>query len=152
MLNCTFALNNAPLSTLHCGAMKFPAFSGIGRHVNRRMSACLADAGPIPPGEYYIFDRQSGGLPGPLRDAINGRHTWFALYAIDEKIDDEMMCNEIRRGRFRLHPKGPLGVSTECIVIDSRMDFMRLRGMLKNAPQHDVPGTTLKAYGRVWVK
>lgn len=36
-----------------------------------------------------MLDRQSGGKLGWLYDLFNGRDDWFALYAIDENIDDE---------------------------------------------------------------
>jgi len=104
------------MSTFKCGSTSFPAFSGLGEHVNRRASACILNTGPIPPGEYYIIDRQSGGLLGPLRDLFTGRDQWFALYAIDDKIDDEVFCDKVKRGLFRLHPRGPFGRSEGCIL------------------------------------
>ncbi|WP_263769461.1 DUF2778 domain-containing protein [Propionivibrio soli] len=140
------------MSALQCGASSFPAFSGLGGQANRREYACHASAGPIPPGTYYIVDRQSGGLLGPLRDMFNDRREWFALYAIDDKIDDTTYCNKIKRGSFRLHPKGPLGISEGCITIESQSDFQRLRALLKGSAQIAIPGTTLKAYGKVLVK
>jgi hypothetical protein len=108
MIECTFELNDKPMSELKCDAKAFPAFSGYGAHVNRRASACLSGLGPIPPGTYYILDRQSGGLLGPLRDYFSGHSNWFAFYANDGKVDDETFCNSVKRGNFRLHPKGPL--------------------------------------------
>lgn len=83
-----FKLNDKPMSALVGGASAFPAFSGLGSHVNRRISACLANVGPIPPGSYYIFDRESGGRLGWWRDLFSGRSDWFALYADDGKVDD----------------------------------------------------------------
>jgi len=148
MLNCAFELNGKPMSSLHCGAVSFPAFSELGAHTNRREYACHANVGPIPPGTYYILDRQSGGLLGPLRDMFNDRRDWFALYAIDEKIDDITYCNKVKRGSFRLHPKGPLGISEGCITIESHSDFQRLRAMLKGSAQAEIPGTSLKVFVR----
>jgi hypothetical protein len=66
----TFELNDQPLSALKHGAIAFPAFSGLGSNVNRRISACLAGKGPIPPGEYYLLDRQTGGRLGSLYNAL----------------------------------------------------------------------------------
>lgn len=152
MADFTFDLNGKRMSALKCGALSFPAFSGFGLHVNRRESVCLAKVGAIPPGQYYIFDRQSGGLLGPLKDMFTGRGEWFALYAIDGKIDDETFCNEVKRGNFRLHPKGQLGISEGCITVENRNDFHRLRAIIKGSPQVAVPGVDLKAYGRVLVK
>jgi len=152
MIDCTFKLNGKPMSIFQCGAVSFPAFSGLGKHANQWGSACLVSEGPIPPGTYYIFDRQSGGLLGPFRDMFDDHSNWFALHAIDSKIDDETFCNKVKRGAFRLHPKGGLGVSEGCITIDSRTDFQRLRAILTNTKPSAVPGSTLMAYGKVWVR
>ncbi len=152
MIDCTFELNGKPMSLFNCGATSFPAFSGFGAHANRREFACDAGVGPIPSGIYYIFDRESGGLLGPVRDFFNDRSDWFALHAIDEKIDDETFCDMVKRGSFRLHPKGALGISEGCITIESRSDYQRLRAMLKGSSTVTVPGSPLKAYGRVIVK
>lgn len=151
MIDCTFSLNNRSMSVFKCGAASVPAFSGLGARANRLEFACMAGVGPIPPGTYYIFDRQSGGTLGWVRDLFSGRSEWFALYAIDGKIDDETLCNEIKRGSFRLHPKGPLGISEGCITSENRNDFQRIRSILKNATPQAVPGTELQAYGKVVV-
>ena len=127
MIDCKFELNNKPMSTFWCGATQFPAFSGLGKHTNQRVSACLVGQGPIPPGDYYIFDRQTGGTIGRFRDMFNDHDTWFALHAIDRKIDYVTYCNMVKRGAFRLHPKSGLGVSEGCITIDSPKDFLYLR-------------------------
>ena len=140
------------MSTFWCGASSFSAFSGLEQHRNKRVSACILNKGPIPPGTYYIFDRQSGGLLGPLKDLFTGRDEWFALYAIDNKIDDETYCEQVKRGQFRLHPKGRFGVSQGCIVIESAHDFQFLRTILKNAKAEAIPGVGLKAYGKVVVR
>jgi hypothetical protein len=151
-MDCTFELNGKPMSALKCGAMSFPAFSGLGTYANRREFACHADVGPIPPGTYYIFDRHSGGLLGAFRNIFSDRQEWFALYAIDAKIDDETFCNKVKRGSFRLHPKGPLGISKGCITIDTQTDFQRLHALLKSSTPVVVPGSQLRAYGKVFVK
>jgi len=140
------------MSIFKCGATSFPAFSGLGKHVNKRISACIPNQGPIPSGTYYIIDRQSGGLLGPLRDLFTDRDTWFALYAIDEKIDDETFCNNVKRGLFRLHPKGPFGRSEGCVVINKESDFLFLRTILKNTSKSLIPDTELESYGRLVVK
>lgn len=140
------------MSAFWCGAISFPAFSGLGDHVNRRASACIQNKGPIPPGTYYIFDRQSGGLLGSLRDLFNDHSNWFALHAIDNKIDDETYCNKVKRGAFRLHPKGDWGISEGCIIINSKIDYQFLRTILKNTKQEPVPGSQLLAYGKLIVR
>ena len=152
MIDCKFELNGEPMSIFWCGATHFPAFSGLGKHVNKRISACIPNQGPIPPGTYYIFDRQSGGLFGPLRDLFNDRDQWFALYAIDDEIDDEAFCEKVKRGQFRLHPKGSTGRSEGCVVIEKKTDYQFLRSILKKSEQVEVPGVELKAYGRLVVR
>ncbi len=151
MTDCTFKLNNKPMSIFRRGSTSFPAFSGLGEHVNSKFHACIPNRGPIPPGTYYIIDRQSGGLIGPLRDLFTDRDTWFALYAIDEKIDDETFCNDVKRGLFRLHPKGSSGRSEGCVVIDKKCDFLYLRAKLQNTPKSLIPNTGLESYGRLVV-
>ena len=151
MIDCKFELNDKPMSTFWCGATKFPAFSGLGAHVNRRASMCILSQGPIPTGTYYIFDRQSGGLAGPLLDLFTGKDQWFALHAVDQQIDDETFCSEVKRGNFRLHPKGDRGISQGCITIDSKTDFQFLRTILKGTKQEAVPSSKFLAYGKVVV-
>jgi len=83
LIGCSFKLNDKPMNSFKMGAPSFPAYSGLDEHINKKTSACLEGFGPIPSGKYYIFDRQSGGILGPLRDFITGRDEWFALYAIE---------------------------------------------------------------------
>ncbi|WP_273028582.1 DUF2778 domain-containing protein [Massilia timonae] len=152
MVECTFELNGKPMSLLKMGAIHLPAFSGLGSHVNQREFICTPNAGPIPPGTYYILDRQSGGRLGALRDLLRDRSEWFALYAADGKIDDEVFCNKVKRGNFRLHPNRVGGVSQGCITLANLADFNKLRFHVKASKQVDIPGSTLKAYGRIVVK
>ena len=152
MINCKFELNNKSMSTFWCGATTFPAFSGLGKHVNQRLSACVLNAGPIPPGTYYIVDRESGGVLGPLWDRIKGKTNWFALYAIDNRIDDHAYCDEVERGNFRLHPNVPYGVSKGCIVINDPAKYPYLRLILKSSKPTPIPGTKYSAYGKVVVR
>ncbi|WP_217999668.1 tlde1 domain-containing protein [Thauera butanivorans] len=56
------------MSSFVLGASAFPAFSGLGSQMNQRVAACIQSRGPIPPGEYFIVDRESGGRLGWLRD------------------------------------------------------------------------------------
>ena len=97
------------------------------------------------------MDRETGGRLGPLLDRFNNKDEWFALLAIDALIDDYTFCNEIKRGNFRLHPKGHLGISKGCIVIDNVADFRRLRTLLKSVSPSSVSGTRHKAYGKIEV-
>jgi hypothetical protein len=151
MVECTFELNGQPMSELKCGGHRFPAFSGLGSYVNKRATACIAGYGAIPPGAYYIIDRESGGILGSIRDMIKNRRDWFSLLAIDRKIDDEMICDKVTRGQFRLHPKGSLGISQGCIVIDDIHRFQDLRALLKATTQEKIKGTSVMTYGRVIV-
>jgi len=152
MKKCSFVLNGQPMSSFKIGASSFPAFSGLGAHVNRLVSACVPNQGPVPPGEYFILDRESGGRLGWLRDIRSGRKNWFALYANDGEIDDETWCELVKRGQFRLHPKGFEGISKGCITIDQAADFQKLSVILRNGEQHLVPDTDIKAWGMVIVK
>lgn len=138
------------MSEFQYGSYKFPAFSGLGDYVNKRMTVCKA-GGAIPHGAYFIIDRQSGGMLGALRDTFNQRRDWFSLLADDGKVDDVTMCDKLVRGQFRLHPKGPLGISQGCIVIDDVGQFQRLRALLKTSAQQKIPGTSIMTYGRVIV-
>lgn len=151
MHQCSFELNNQPMSALSVSLMSFPAFSGLGSHVNQRASACIPDFGPIPPGTYYILDRQSGGFLGPLWDRVRGSKDWFALYANDGRINDFTFCNHVERGHFRLHPKVGLGISKGCITIASQAHFNQLRSILKSVKPVPVAGG-IQAYGKVLVR
>ncbi len=120
-------------------------------HVHSKLSVCIKDPGPIPPGTYYIVDRQTGGLLGRLRDALSSKGDWFALYADDGQIDDQTLCDQVSRGNFRLHPKGPLGISKGCITISSLSDFQKLRALLITSPLESIPNRQLKTYGTITV-
>ena len=146
MIDCSFELNGKPVSSFKMGASSFPAYSGLGKHINKKLSECLENLGPIPRGKYYIFDRQSGGILGPLRDSITGRDEWFALYAIDGNIDDETYCKKVKRGLFRLHPKGPQGISQGCIVINSWARFQVVSSLLKGTKKELISSVGLEAY------
>ncbi len=135
------------------GASSFDAFSGLGKHVNRFQSECIPNQGPIPRGEYYIFDRQIGGRFAWLWDIVHShKKDWFALYPADEKIDDERLCDEIKRGAFRLHPKGDFGISEGCITVESWTDYQRVKSLFKCTKKEKMPGSDLDCYGsvRVW--
>jgi len=74
------------------------------------------------------------------------------LYANDEKVDDITWRKQVKRGQFRLHPKGTTGRSEGCIVINQAADFNRLRVILKSTPAMPINGTHLLAWGRVLVR
>lgn len=159
-INCTFLLNKRPMSTLMCpGVGGFAAFSGMPADRDNPAAIANADSGPLPPGRYYIIDRQSGGHLGWLYDFARthvygtDRSQWFALYRADGKIDDETFVNGVRRGAFRLHPIGPQRRSEGCITLASPPGFEALSNYLRgHGATLAVPGTTVKAYGTVEVR
>lgn len=125
----------------------------MDNYKNNLRFQCVAGNGPIPVGTYYILQRESGGKLGWLRELWTGNNKkeWFALYAADGKIDDEVFCNKVKRGAFRLHPKGPLGISEGCITIESQVNFMTISHMLKGSVLEKVPNSEILAYGKVTV-
>lgn len=151
-LLCTFRLNGQPMSRFVIGSKSYSAFSGLGAYANKRESACLKGAGPIPPGAYYIVDRPTGGMLGPIRDWLRNKGDWLALFADDGSVDDVTLCNQVTRGNFRLHPKGPAGRSEGCITIENLEDFRAIREELMSAPPESIPNSQLKAYAKVVVE
>ncbi|WP_166360873.1 DUF2778 domain-containing protein [Pseudomonas akapageensis] len=157
MIRCTFHLNGGALSTLSCpGVGFFPAYSGMESSRNDPHAVSTPSIGPLPPGNYYIVTRGSGGLITGIRDSFaslvsgSDRSIWFALYRQDSNIDDLTYIDSVERGHFRLHPAGYNGVSEGCITLPRSSDFMILReALLKTATFN--PTTTLKAFGTVQV-
>ncbi len=102
MFDCNFILNDQPMSNFSIEMsgrqVSFPAYSGFGPHVNRRVDACLKGVGPIPTGAYYILNREAGGRLGWLRNLYNDKSDWLSLYAIDNQIDDQTWCDAVERG------------------------------------------------------
>jgi hypothetical protein len=152
MHHCHFELNGRPLSLFRIGALSIPAFSGLSPYINIRSAACFPDKGPIPPGRYYVLNRESGGKLGWFYDRFNRHSDWFSLYADDGRIDDTTFCNQVARGHFRLHPKGPRGISKGCIVIDNPPDFYRISSIITGSAKFPIPGSALLADGTVLVR
>ncbi|MBO1359423.1 DUF2778 domain-containing protein [Acetobacter sacchari] len=140
LAQCTFSLNSKPISALVCDGVSYPAFSGRKGWINDPKNVSLAERGALPPGRYYIIDRQSGGRLGWLWDFLhNASNTsdnalWFALYADDGKIDDWTFIQGVKRGNFRLHPVGTLGYSDGCITLSDPGRFTMLRTRLLASP------------------
>jgi hypothetical protein len=133
------------------------AYSGHGKDVNNPKFVTEVGIGAIPPGTYYIVDRQSGGMFGWLRDETNpmigstDRRKWFMLW--NPYTGDTTMIHGIKRGNFRLHPDGPLHLSDGCITISHPAEFERLQHYLRRSePDMPVPGSDMKAYGRIDVR
>ncbi|MCF1472887.1 MULTISPECIES: DUF2778 domain-containing protein [Rhizobium/Agrobacterium group] len=156
-ITCTYKLNSQPISILNCSGLGgVEAFSGMPQDRNNPSKIAEVESGPLPPGRYYIVDRQSGGRLGWLYDILRtygygtDRNQWFALYRDDGKIDDETFINAVKRGAFRLHPIGPMGRSEGCITVGSPAAFARLSHYLREqGATIPVPGTSMKAYGTV---
>lgn len=157
-ITCHFSLNGMPSSLLQCyGIGSFPAFSGQKQGVNNASLTAVKNIGPLPQGRYYIVGRQSGGRLSELRDSFlrygygTNRKEWFALYRADGKIDDWTFINGVKRGNFRLHPVGPMGLSEGCITLIHISDFEYLRVQLLKTSMIPVPGSSLQAYGTIQV-
>jgi hypothetical protein len=155
---CTFNLNGRATSPLVCsGFGSVPAYSGHGIGLNNPKDIADVGVGAIPPGTYYIVDRKSGGLIGWLRDEFNpllgstDHRKWFMLW--NPYTGDATFVNGVKRGLFRLHPDGPMHVSDGCITLKSGTDFERLHDYLKaKGATMPIPGTDMKAYGKVDVR
>jgi hypothetical protein len=153
-----YSLNQQTTSTLHVpGLGDFVAFSGDQEGRNNPDGIAWKNVGPIPPGVYYVVDRQSGGPASRFIDYLYeslprgvDKNEWFALWQC--ALCDSQNIDGVTRGNFRLHPRGPLGLSEGCITIDNMDDFQKIAGYLRS---HDVdlpiPGSSLKAYGTVEV-
>jgi len=131
----------------------FPAFSGMPKDRNLPSAVANSSSGPLPPGRYFIVDRQSGGHLGWLYDFVRthvygtDRSHWFALYRNDGEIDDETFIYGVRRGAFRLHPIGPSRRSEGCITMVNHADFRKLSSALRNGGANlAVPGGRLKVW------
>jgi hypothetical protein len=158
-IQCTFHLNNKPMSVLHCDDIgDFAAFSGKNKVKNDPAAVAIPNVGPLPPGRYYIVDRGSGGLFTHIADFVvdvmnrTERGKWFTFYRDDGDVDDWTFINGVRRGLFRLHPHGASNVSQGCITLADKAAFYRLRNRLLRATPIAIPGGKGFAYGTVEVQ
>jgi hypothetical protein len=79
------------------------------------------------------------------------RSKWFMLW--NPSDGDITMIDGIKRGSFRLHPKGPVGISHGCVTVVSPTEFDSLqRYIRKDLPALTVPGAPFKAYGTLEVR
>jgi Protein of unknown function (DUF2778) len=155
---CTFTLNNRETSQFSCaGFGSVDAYSGQKQGRDNPNAVDVPDIGALPPGTYYLLDRQSGGRLGWLWDWIKAHTTstdhrkWFMLW--NAHGGDLTMIRGITRGAFRLHPEGDMHLSEGCITVKNPADFERLQRYLRAfKPDMSVPGSDLKAYGRVEVR
>lgn len=158
-VKCTFVLNGQTDSVLSCeGTASVAAFSGTGRGRDNPEDTAMENVGPIPKGTYYLVDRQSGGYMGFFYDwwhaqgfGSTDRQKWFMLW--NPATGDTTNINGIKRGNFRLHPVGRLGLSHGCITVKHQHEFDRLQQFIRSGGQTvPVPKTALRAYGTVEVK
>ena len=130
------------------GVGVFMAFSGKGIYRNKGGCGAVPSDGPLPPGKYWIVDRQEGNWfsqkKKEIHDEVNrligrrqfGKSDWFALWRDDWGIDDYTWIEGVKRGNFRLHPGT---VSEGCITIAHNSDFARIRNALLNTSLIQVP-------------
>ncbi|WP_122253340.1 DUF2778 domain-containing protein [Pseudomonas savastanoi] len=151
---CTFELTGHATSQLKCSNNEsYDAFSGRTGYANNPAEVSNSENGPLPPGRYFILDRESGGRFGWLRDPITDfyartdRSSWFSLYRDDGLTDDETLIDDVTRGNFRLHPVGPLGLSEGCVTLMSKNGFDQLSVYLRNMDGDRLPGSGQKYYG-----
>ncbi|MEO0443818.1 MAG: tlde1 domain-containing protein [Pseudomonadota bacterium] len=43
----------------------------------------------------------------------------------------KLFCEQVKRGQFRLHPKGRRGISQGCITLDNWTDYQVVHSLLK---------------------
>jgi len=127
------------------------------KRIEQSSAVANVGVGAIPPGTYYIVDRHSGRFFGWILDdfgpmfGTTDRRKWFMLW--NPLTGDATMVHGVKRGLFRLHPDGPHHESDGCITLKSGADFERLRDYLKaKGATMPIPGTDMKAYGRVDVR
>lgn len=157
-VQCTFLLNNKKTSQLTCsGFGSVEAYSGQRQGRDNPADTAMMDIGPLPPGTYYLVDRQSGGWLGWARDwftahTLSSDHSkWFMLW--NSNSGDATMINGIKRGNFRLHPEGPARLSEGCITVVNLHAFESLQRFIRlQKTTLPVPGSTLRAYGTVEVR
>lgn len=153
-IQCTFKLNGKSSSVLVCPGIG--SFSGTGKYVDDPKSTSVSMEGPLPTGQYYIYDRGSGGLVTLIKDWSlktfhhTDRTKWFALFRDDGRIDDTTYVNSVPRKFIRLHPNGPWGLSEGCLTLFHQSDFDKLAAYLhKQGPK--LPTKAGMAYGVIEV-
>ncbi|WP_263064080.1 DUF2778 domain-containing protein [Dickeya dadantii] len=157
-LHGKFIVNDANFSPLSFpGFGTYLAFSGNNQYRNHSGCTAIPNNGPIPAGKYWIVDRPTAGLRSKtitfFKDIASGiKHAeWFALYQDDGIIDDYAWVNGVKRGNFRLHPRGRGGISEGCITLQHITDFYALRNFLLHTTMIKIPRTNLSAYGTIEV-
>lgn len=158
MLICYLDLSRTEdFSLFKCpGVGTFKVFSGTGKFRNKIECSYRKDS-TIPPGSYWIVDRPTGGIGSKLLASAkslysgNDRSKWFALFRVDEKIDDETLFQGVHRNLFRIHPAGDGGISNGCITFKNSSEFAVFRNTLLQLKKKTLAGTNIQAYGVVVV-
>ncbi len=146
----TFDLNFSSSSNLTNSRGKtYSAFSGEPYARNNPTLTYIKNIGPIMKGKYYIVDRPTGGIFGPIKDWISGKNKWFALYRDDGTIDDSTPSYGLKRGNFRLHPGS---ISYGCITLSDQGEYKQLRNLLLKTKKEIIPNTKIPFYGTIIVK
>lgn len=83
-------------------------------------------------------------------ESESDRNLWFALYRVDDRIDDLTFIDNVNRGSFRLHPAGRNGNSDGCITLVSLSHYMILWRALITSPKLLV-SAELEAFGTIQV-
>ena len=68
-----------------------------------------------------------------------------------KKIDDSTFCEKVKRGQFRIHPEGPLGISQGCVTFKKMSDFRTFSSIIKGSGKIKIPGTSIESYGKLTV-
>ena len=119
-------------------------FSGNSDEKNNPDFSNNQNSGPIPPGNYYIIKRQSGGIRDWARNLVNDRSNWLALIAIDDSIDDKTEIDGVVRSSFRMHAgESSLG----CITFMNEAVFEAIREFILDTDAAKVDGTDYIYYG-----
>ena len=100
------------------------------------------DEAPIPPGLYYITERESGSIKNVIQNwaleqwrsahgVTNDKSKWFSLISAETKADT-IYINNSSRGSFRFHPLNSdgSGHSAGCVTFYSYNDFHYVRNAL----------------------
>lgn len=104
---CSFELNDKPMSSFRAGALSFDAFSGLAPFTNKKTAACLANAGPIPPGTYYILDRESGDCLALYGIASRARQTGWHCMQWTTGLMTSLTVTKLNVAIFDCTPKAP---------------------------------------------
>ena len=135
-----------------CTWKSFTVFSGASGHKNKPEDTDKPNKGPIPKGRYYVIDRPTGGTRDWIRGNIvdyDGRGDWFALFRIDNTIDDSTTVNGVTRGNFRLHPGSR---SAGCVTFVQVAQFKEVKKLLLASETALIPGASKKYYGILTVE